>query len=136
MSVLRWTEERLAAHQAKPSVTPTTKQSLQALGRLPVGMMNKTEARYAAYLDAQMGVSVLWWRFEGIKLRLADSTFLTPDFAVMNADRVIELHEVKGFMLDDANVKLKVAASQYPFTFFVVRARSKTDGGGWKIEAV
>ncbi|MDR1660895.1 MAG: hypothetical protein LBR95_00470 [Azoarcus sp.] len=39
-----------------------------ALGRLKPGQMNKTEAEYA--LRQQAG-EVLWYRFEGVKLRLA-----------------------------------------------------------------
>lgn len=106
-----------------------------ALGRLPAGAMNKSEESYSAFLSQrQLAGEVLWFKFEGIKLRLADNTFYTPDFAVMTADEVIELHEVKGFMQDDAAVKIKVAASVYPFRFFLVRARPKKDGGGWSLK--
>ena len=105
-----------------------------ALGRLKTGAMNKTEARYAAHLEAQKAAGmVLWWRFEGVKLRLADATFLTVDFAVMAADGTLEMHEVKGYMQDDANVKLKVAADQYPLRFRLVRAAK---GGGWDVQDV
>lgn len=103
-----------------------------ALGRLKTGVMNKTEAAYAAHLaELQNLGGILWHKFEGVKLRLADNTFFTPDFAVMQRDGQIELREVKGFMMDDANVKIKVAAELYPFRFFVIRARPKKDGGGW-----
>lgn len=57
-----------------------------ALGRLKTGEMNKTEAAYAAWLDAlQAAGEIQWHRFEGLKLRLANNTFYTPDFAVMAA---------------------------------------------------
>lgn len=106
-----------------------------ALGRLPAGTMNKTEAAYAAHLDLLIGAGeIQWYRFEGIKLRLADNTFYTPDFAVMAADGVMEIHEVKGFWEGDARVKIKVAASQYPFRFKAVTARAKRLGGGWAEE--
>ncbi len=82
-----------------------------ALGRLKAGAMNKTEAAYAAHLEwLKQAGDVVWFRFEGVKLRLADSTFYTPDFAVMAVDGVLEMHEVKGFWEDDARVKVKVAA--------------------------
>jgi hypothetical protein len=58
---------------------------------------------------------------------------LTVDFAVMTASGVLEMHEVKGFMTEDANVKLKVAASQYPFVFRLVR---KAKGGAWSITEI
>lgn len=107
-----------------------------ALGRLKAGAMNKTEAAYAAHLgQRQHAGEVLWFRFEGVKLRLADNTFFTPDFAVLAADGVMECHEVKGHWQDDARVKIKVAADQYPFRFLAVRARAKRDGGGWDVES-
>lgn len=108
---------------------------LQALGRLKAGQMNKTEQAYAAGLEARRAAGeVAWWRFEGVKLRLGDSTFYTPDFAVMLADGRMEMHEVKGFWTDDARVKIKVAADMYPFQFVALRAKSKRDGGGWEEE--
>ncbi|WNG69307.1 DUF1064 domain-containing protein [Cupriavidus gilardii] len=108
---------------------------MRALGRLKIGAMNKTEQAYAQYLDLRRQAGeVLWFRFEGMKLRLADNTFYTPDFAVMAADGQLECHEVKGFWTDDARVKIKVAAEQYPLTFLAVKAKAKKDGGGWAIE--
>lgn len=108
-----------------------------ALGRMKAGKMNKTEERYAARLEYErMDGKVKWWRFEGMKLRLADGTFYSPDFAVMAADGVIELHEVKGFWRDDAKVKVKVAAEQFPFRFKIVMARTQKAGGGFEITEV
>lgn len=104
-----------------------------ALGRLKSGAMNKTEQSYANHLELRKrDGDILWYRFEGVKLRLADKTFLTPDFALMLKSGLIQLHDVKGFMMEDANVKLKVAADQYPFQFFIVR-KSKV---GWSVTQV
>lgn len=98
------------------------------------GTMNKTERAYSEHLEAEKSAGrILWYVFEGIKLRLADKTFLTVDFAVMRPDGLIELHEVKGFMEDDAAVKLKVAASLYPFKIIVVKQQAKKNGGGWTL---
>ena len=106
-----------------------------ALGRLKVGQMNKTEAAYGHHLQQlQTAGEILWHAFEGVKLRLADNTFYTPDFAVMRADGQLEMHEVKGFWQDDARVKIKVAASMYPFKFIALKAKPKKDGGGWAVE--
>ncbi len=111
-------------------------KAMYALGRLKVGAMNKTEAAYDAHLaQLQHAGQILWRKFEGLKLRLADSTFYTPDFAVMAADGVIECHEVKGFWQDDARAKIKVAADLYPFRFLAVKAKTKKEGGGWEVEA-
>lgn len=106
-----------------------------ALGRLPQGQRNRTEAAYESALELRRRAGeVAWYRFEGIKLRLADSTFYTPDFAVMLAGGEMELHEVKGLWEEDARVKIKVAAAMYPFRFLGIRQIPKKDGGGWEFE--
>lgn len=106
-----------------------------ALGRLPAGTLNKTEQAYASTLELMKHAgSVVWYKFEGLKLRLADNTFYTPDFAVMADDGVMECHEVKGFWQDDARAKIKIAADMYPFRFLAVKAKPKRDGGGWEYE--
>jgi hypothetical protein len=106
-----------------------------ALGRLKTGERNKTEAAYEQLLEARRSEgSVLWFKFEGVKLRLADNTFYTPDFAVMLESGQLEMHEVKGFWQDDARAKIKIAADLYPFRFLAAKPKSKKDGGGWEIE--
>ncbi|TBL50562.1 DUF1064 domain-containing protein [Obesumbacterium proteus] len=111
------------------------KRSLQALGRLKTGQMNKTESEYCQLLELRKRVGeIVWYRFEGVKLRLADNTFYTPDFAVMLITGEMEMHEVKGFWTDDARVKIKVAAEQYPFRFIAVKPKAKKAGGGWEVE--
>jgi hypothetical protein len=106
-----------------------------ALGRLKAGAMNKTEAAYGEHLEALKHAGrVLWYRFEGLKLRLADNTFYTPDFAVMASSGELECHEVKGFWQDDARAKIKVAAEMYPLRFVAVKVKAKKDGGGWAEE--
>lgn len=106
-----------------------------ALGRLKVGQMNKGEAAYAVELSEQLHRGeIVWFKFEGVKLRLADNTFYTPDFAVMSADGVMEMREVKGHWQDDARAKIKIAADLYPFRFRAYRVRPKKDGGGWSEE--
>jgi hypothetical protein len=109
---------------------------MQALGRLKTGQMNKTEMAYEAHLFARKAAGeVAWYKFEGLKFRLADNTFYSPDFAVMLPDGTMEIHEVKGaeaIFRDDAKVKIKVAAELYPFRFVAVFPKSKKDGGGWR----
>jgi hypothetical protein len=93
--------------------------------------MNRTEAAYAQRLELQRQAGeVVWFKFEGIKLRLADATFYTPDFAVMLSDGTLEMHEIKGYWEDDARVKIKVAAAIYPFRFVALTAKR----GTWQIE--
>lgn len=98
--------------------------------------MNKTEALYAEHLERlRLAEVVLDYHFEAFKLRLADRTFYTPDFLVIRPEApFLQFHEVKGFMRDDAAVKLKVAARLYPkFRFILARAAK---GGGWKTQEV
>ena len=120
-----------AAHPARPR----QQHARFALGRLKTGQMNKSEAAYSVHLEAEKYAgNIVWYRFEGIKLRLADNTFYTADFAVMRHDGQLECHEVKGFWQDDARVKIKVAAEQYPFQFVAVKVLAKKHGGGWEEE--
>ncbi len=105
---------------------------LRARGRpRPSAGMNRLETASELVLRArQQAGEVAWYRYEGIKLRLADKTFYTPDFAVMLADGSLEMHETKGYWEDDARVKIKIAAETYPFRFVGIR-RVK---GAWEIE--
>ncbi|HHL4098146.1 TPA: DUF1064 domain-containing protein [Klebsiella pneumoniae] len=114
------------------------RKTLQALGRLKAGQMNKTETAYAQELELRKRYGeIAWFRFEGIKLRLADNCFLTVDFAVMLADGRLVMVDVKGsksVFTDDARVKMKVAADSYPFVFQVAYPKPEKLGGGWEIE--
>lgn len=145
---MNWTEEDFARHQqrvkegrtaAKPA-KKTGQQKLQALGRMKTGVMNKTEERFAKFLDAQkMTGAVQWWKFEAIKLILAPNTSITFDFALLPEDGVLTLIDVKGskaIVTDDFKAKAKVAADMFPFVFKVAYPRPKGDAGGWIIEEI
>jgi hypothetical protein len=94
--------------------------------------MNRTEAEYAALLEQErLFGNVAWFKFEGVKLRLADNTFYTPDFAVMLTGGIMQMHEVKGHWMDDARAKIKIAADLYPFEFIAIRKQPKKAGGGF-----
>jgi hypothetical protein len=96
------------------------------------GVMNRTEAAYAEVLEARrLAGDVLWYEFEAMNLRLARRTHYRPDFPVLTPTG-LQFHEVKGFMRDDAWLKLKLAARAFPFQFIVVR-RTK---GEWSFQEV
>jgi hypothetical protein len=100
---------------------------VKARGRPVPGTMNGTEAAYAALLEAKRRAGqVRHVGFETIKLILADRTTYTPDFVVLDAEGLLEFHEVKGFMRDDARVKLKVAARLFPWCTFRLIRKEKT----------
>jgi hypothetical protein len=136
---MRFTEDQYdkliagRASAAKPKAAGKAK--LQALGRLKPGEMNKTEKRYAEHLEAEKQAGeILWYAFEAIKLKLADRTYLTVDFFVLRKDGSLEAHDCKGakaIVTDDARVKMKVAASMFPWPFFFAYP---VKGGGWQVE--
>lgn len=102
--------------------------------RTPKHAPNKTEARYGEHLDSLYRAGkIKGFGFQRYTLRLADDTRYTPDYHVVTLDDVLELHEVKGFMRDDAHVKLKVAAEMFPHPF---RLATWTKAGGWEIKEV
>jgi hypothetical protein len=79
--------------------------------------MNKTERRYQdTVLNIELRAGeITRYRYEALKLRLADNTFLTPDFYVVRADGRMQIREVKGgYVREDARMKFKIAAGMYP----------------------
>lgn len=110
---------------------------------------NKLEAEFEAWLREEWkndaGVDVL---AQAVTLSLANGVRYTPDFVVKFTSHgmrgavqfeavVLHAYETKGFMREDASVKIKVAAHQYPWIkFHLVTKRKKKDGGGWAIEEV
>lgn len=130
-------EGKLAPRDTNPPAPLKGKGALFALGRLKTGEKNKTEQRYEDEVlrPGMMVGDILWYRFEGVKLRIADNTFLTVDYAVLPADGILTMIDVKGgpaVIQDDARVKMKVAAEAYPFRFQF----AYPDGGGWTHEDV
>ena len=99
--------------------------------------LNKTERRFYEYLlelDIYTFVGV-----KSFKIKLGDDCRYEPDFITYNAfDAIfgsITAWEVKGFMREDALVKLKVAARMYPWILFkLVRWNKET--AMWNIENV
>jgi len=96
--------------------------------------MNKLEAAFSEVLELrQKNGEIALWRYEAIKFILADRTTYTPDFFVVLPDGEMEFYETKGFMRDDANVKLKVAASMFfMFKFYLVMRKKRE----WKISRI
>lgn len=112
--------------------------ALRAKGRMKKGELNRTEAAYAQYLEGekQAGRIADFW-FESLKLKVADGAcWYLPDFMILRPNGELELHEVKGsprIFADDAKVKCKSVATQYPFALFVVYPRNKRQGGGFDV---
>ena len=97
------------------------------------GEMNQLEKRYRDHLHLlRINGDVLWFKYNALKLRLAEKTFYIPDFAVVFSDYTIGIDEVKGHWEDDARVKIKVAAATYPFRFRAVTWDRQTQA--WEYE--
>ena len=122
----------------------TGERRLVAKCRPPIPRgMNGVERAFARDLEVKKRAgAILWWEYEAVKVRIGDSCFYTPDFAVVNAQGELELWEVKvmwrtraggerpGFR-DDAKVKLRSASARFPARFFGAYARK---GGGFQVE--
>lgn len=101
----------------------------------PTDGPNKLETEYGNFLELQKrGGLITWYAFSLLKIRLADRTFYTPDYVVVNAALELEFHEVKGFWEDDARVKIKVAAEQNPHFKFIAVQKKKSAPSGWEYE--
>lgn len=101
-------------------------------GRKIKGQMNQTEEKYSCHLSMlKMAGEITEFWFESIKVKIADGAcWYTPDFLVLKADSTLEFHEVKAnprIFQDDAKVKVKSTATNYPFKMIVVYPK-KTHG--------
>lgn len=125
------------------------KAVLRARGRVRkrAGEMNKTEAAFSDELRRMQSVGeILWWQWDCMTLRLADRTHYHPDFAVLYADGTLVLIDTKGctkkdgkyraFCEEDAWLKLKILAENFPIYFAVAYRLPKKAGGEWVIEEV
>ena len=114
-------------------MTPRRRWYAKARAKRTPGTMNGLESAYADRLEMlRLAGEIRDWKYEAITLKLAPKTTYTPDFAVVEKDGTLEFHETKGFMREDAHVKLKTAAALFPwFRFVLVTRDSKRDGGAW-----
>lgn len=116
------------AHMGCGSLPPADRSKLaSAAGRgvkppKPGDGMNKLERAFHGKAVAAFGVGNVY--FEPFKLRLAGRTWYTLDFLIDDGYPMF-LYEIKGFMRDDAAIKLKVAADTYPCFTFVLVTRPK-----------
>lgn len=100
------------------------------------GVINKNEAQFAAILDEWLANGrILHYGYENITLTLAPRTTLLLDFHVIEADGTIVFYECKGGMRngkyraeEDATVKMKVAAKQFPYFKIIVTWEHTTYG--------
>lgn len=115
-----WKDMRTGATVAEVA-RPATASHDPSRPRHVGSVMNKLETKYAAHLELRKTTGEIKdYRFEPMKLRLAPRTYFDVDFIVLDYDIFwrAELHEVKGHWEDDARVKMKVAATMFPWWTF------------------
>lgn len=113
--------------------------NIRAIATMHRREMNRTESKYADYLRERLMVGeIRWWEFEAWKFRLADKTYYSPDFIVIDNAMRIEAHEIKSEWstgkpgwTDDARVKIKAAAEHHPVRFLAV---THMKDGSWAVE--
>ena len=115
---MSWTEQQYADYVARQKTNDQMVERFPLIikpARGPTDRMNKTERRYADYLEAcRMGREFIWWGYACMKFRLADDTWYTPDFIVIPRLSILEVHEVKGgFIREDSKIKFKVCKELY-----------------------
>jgi len=100
------------------------------------GQMNRTEARFAKeVLDLMKADGDIHdYRFEPLRLRLAEGAYYCPDFVVKHQDGTVEFVEVKGFWREAARLRIKVAAEQYGWLGKFVAVRLVK--GKWEFEDI
>jgi len=96
--------------------------------------MNKLEKAYSERLELlRLAGEIDRWDYQPCKWRLADKTYYTPDFLIIRNDGIVEFHETKGFMRDDAAVKIKAVAERYPYFVFVLVKQIKRE---WTFDVI
>jgi hypothetical protein len=89
--------------------------------------MNKTETEFSFFLEARRRKGEIdGWRYEPVRLRLADGAWYKPDFMSWTHDieelpsvAVVVFYEVKGAHIREAAmVRFKVAREQFPWASF------------------
>ncbi len=95
--------------------------------------MNKYEAEHAWLLEAmRRNGEIQWYRFNPLRLILGADCTYQPDFMVLLADGTVEFQNVKGgFFRDDAKVKLRVAAQEFPMFRFRLFQKTRQ---GWQVK--
>lgn len=106
--------------KASVSCKPTTDES----------KLNKWEAQWLAVLRSRY---FAWIGIQSVTLKLADDCRYTPDFWTLGVGGKLIAWEVKGFMREDAKIKIKVAARIFSWVQFVLVTR---DGKSWKESVV
>ncbi len=114
------------ASKAPAPIVAAVAVSYESQQSKAVDGLNKTERRFYEILRGRERRGELCGvRVQAFTLRLANAVRYTPDFSAVVGGRM-KFFEVKGgFVREDAWVKLKIAAAQYPEFDFVMAQEIK-----------
>ena len=116
----------IPAEKLVPALVKNVKNNPR--GRHVSGEMNKSERSFAGHLEMRKAAGeIKSFKFEAIKLKLADNTYFIPDFDIEMANGDLVLAEVKRIWKghkrphyeDDSKVKIKVCAELFRDWFTV-----------------
>lgn len=130
------TDKRGKVKTLAPAPTPHglgTETGLAEVSRLPYD--SKDEEIYGDILEGRRRRGmILGHEFQLEKFRLGEGSWYTPDFRVIEADRLITFIEVKGGVIREAaRVRFLVAADLHPYRFAMIYHEPKKKGGGWRL---
>lgn len=134
----KWTEEQYREYKKsmKNGWAPTVEVPVPDLpGPLDVDddYANSWEREYADFLEQRRHLKeIRAWYHEPKKWKIAKKTWYTPDFLIVGL-HCFENHDVKGFLRDDAAVKIKACAALYPYEKW---AYARKKDGLWEITYV
>jgi hypothetical protein len=138
----RYQKQVAAAYEGQGGAALPQKQAQNPRLRQKAGDgLNKTERAFLEHLKADPEYDRVLPH--AITLKLANGCRYTPDFIAYHSavdtfgdtDQIYAF-EVKGFMRDDAAVKLKVAAAQYGWMFSFHLVTKLPRGAGWDIQPI
>jgi hypothetical protein len=134
--------DRIVSSERAPIMRDAQKNAHNRIRQNSAGL-NKTEQAFLdTYLKPRCGETEFILA-QAMTLRLGNGVRYTVDFVLGSTipatndyeDGVhLQAYEVKGFMRDDAAVKVKVAAFMFPWIKFHLATKIK--GGGWSIQDV
>lgn len=113
-----------------PMVSPPVEVNFKPRPSKDELKLNKLEKRRLEYLRM---LRVPCLGIQNLTFKLADDTRLTPDFSFIDENGRLTLDDVKGFQREDALIKMKVAARQFPWARWII---SKWVSDHWEVREV
>jgi len=125
-------DSRRVPGQAQPVQIRPARPSFQIRPTTDEQKLNKTERAFLEFLRSR---DTGWIGVQNVTLKIGDDCRYTPDFLVITQgwEPPVVFYECKGFWRDDARVKIKVAARQFPWAKFIAVQRIK---GQWRFEEI